>query len=151
MCVIKLYKTDKEMSDADFTTHENDEFTEEVDWENGLGCIAQPLVSHDFVLIKFATKKTVKYFIGLIHDMDRDSYNTRSLNKRSIVGYFLPNVEDSAVLDLTDIVSKNYHNFAMTSLKFTVVPHSFKWKGAHCILQRSASTLLGFTEFNLRR
>jgi len=68
MCVIKLYKTDKEMSDADFTTHENDEFTEEVDWENGLGCIAQPLVSHDFVLIKFATKKTVKYFIGLIQE-----------------------------------------------------------------------------------
>jgi len=95
------------MSDSDFTTHENEEFTEGVDWEIGLDCIAQPLVPHDFVLLKFSTKKTVKYFIGLIQDMDPASYNTRSLSKRPNCWIFcLPNTEDIAVLDLTDIVSK---------------------------------------------
>ena len=70
------------MPGSDFTTHENDEFTEAVDWENDLDCIVQPLVPHDFVLLKFLTKKTVKYFIGLIQEKDSDSYNARSLNKR---------------------------------------------------------------------
>jgi len=29
-CVTKLYKIDFDMPDSDFTTHQNDEFTEEV-------------------------------------------------------------------------------------------------------------------------
>ena len=95
------------MPDSDFTTHQNDEFTEEVGWENSLDCTAQPLVQHDLVLLKFATKKTVKYFIGLIKDMDPCSYNTRSLNKQPNCWiFYLPKFEDTAVLDLTDIVSK---------------------------------------------
>jgi hypothetical protein len=60
------------MSDSDFTQHETDEFTEEGDCEGGAGCITQPLEPNDFILLKLATKKTVKYFVGLIQNMDLD-------------------------------------------------------------------------------
>jgi hypothetical protein len=116
MCITKLYKTDSDRSDSDFSTHENGEFAEEVDWENCLYCIAQSLPPQDLVILKFWTKKTVKCFTGLIQDMDPDSYNTISLNKRPNCWIFcLPKVEDTAVLDLTDIVSKLPHPMVLGS------------------------------------
>jgi len=116
MCVTKLYKTDADISDSDFSTHENGDFTEEVDWENDLDCATQPLVPQDFVLLKFSSKKTVNYFTDLIQDMDIGSYNTISLNKRLSCWIFcLPKFEDTAMLDLTDIVSKLPHPMVLES------------------------------------
>jgi hypothetical protein len=49
-----------------FYPHETEEFTEEGDCEDGVDCIAQPLEPNGFVLLKLATKKIMKYFVGLI-------------------------------------------------------------------------------------
>jgi hypothetical protein len=68
-CVTKLYKTDSDTSDSDFTTHESDKFTGEGDCEDGVDFITQPLKPNDFVLLKLATKEKVEYFIGLIQEM----------------------------------------------------------------------------------
>jgi len=69
-----------------------------------------------FLLLKFSKKKTVKYFTGLIQDMDPDSYNTISLNKRLNCRIFcLPKVEDTAVLDLIVIISKLPHPIVLGS------------------------------------
>lgn len=56
------------MPDSDFTTDETDELTAEDNCEKCLNCIFQLLESEDFVIIKFATKKTVKYVFELIQE-----------------------------------------------------------------------------------
>ena len=65
-CVTELYSTNSDMSDSDFTFHVTDEFTKESNCEGGAGSIVQPVKPNEFVLIKLATKKRVKYFDGLI-------------------------------------------------------------------------------------
>ena len=65
-CVTKLYKTDSYTSISDFTTHEYDEYTGEDDCEDDVDCLTQPLEPNVVVLLKLATKKTVKYSVGLI-------------------------------------------------------------------------------------
>ena len=52
--------------DSDFTTRQTDKFTEEGDCKNEMDSINQPNMPNDFVLVKCATKKTVKYSVGLI-------------------------------------------------------------------------------------
>ena len=72
-----------------------------------MDCLTQPLEPNDFVLLKLETKKTVKYFVGLIQEMKPDGCNTSFLNKRSMCWIFcLPKFEDTAVMDLIDIVLK---------------------------------------------
>ena len=39
----KLSETETDVSESDITTHETDEFTEEVDCKDDMGCITQPL------------------------------------------------------------------------------------------------------------
>jgi hypothetical protein len=93
------------MSDSDFATQANDEFTQEDFCE---GCV--PLEPNEFAVLKLATKKTVKYFVGLIEEMERDVYNTRFLNKRPTCWKFcLSNNKDAVVKDLTNIVLKLPH------------------------------------------
>jgi hypothetical protein len=70
------------MSISDFTTHETDEYSEDDDCEDDVDCLTRPLEPNDFVLLKLATKKTVKYFVGLIQEMEPSGYNTIFLNKR---------------------------------------------------------------------
>jgi hypothetical protein len=72
--VKRLYKTDSDMPDSDFTTDETDEFTAEDNCEKCLDCISQLLESEDFVIIKLATKKTVKYVVELIQEIWPDGY-----------------------------------------------------------------------------
>ena len=115
-CVTKLYKTDSHMSDSDFTTHETDEFAVDDVCEDSVGCITHPLESNDFVGLKLATKKTVKYFVGLIEEMEPSVYNTRFLNKRPTCWIFcLPNNEHTAVIDLTNTVLKLPHSLVSVS------------------------------------
>lgn len=54
------------MSDWDIISHETNEFAEEDEYENDMDCITQQPESNNFVLLKLAEKKTVKYFVGLI-------------------------------------------------------------------------------------
>jgi len=54
------------MSDADFTTLETNEFTEEDGCENSVDSLTQPLQPNDLVLLKLVTNKTLKYFVALI-------------------------------------------------------------------------------------
>ena len=66
-------------------------------------CITQPLEPNDFVLLKLATEKTVKHFVGLIQEMEPDVRNSIMLNKKPhMLDIFLPTIEDTAVIDLTD-------------------------------------------------
>jgi hypothetical protein len=60
---------DPDMSISDFTTHECDKYTGEDDCEDDVDCLTEPLETNDFVLLKLTTKKTVKYFVGLIQEM----------------------------------------------------------------------------------
>ena len=95
------------MSNSDYATHETDEYTGEDDFEDDVDCIPQPLEPNDFLLLKLATKKTVKYFVGLIREMEPDGYNTKLLNKRPTCWIFcLPEIEDTIVMDVADIVLK---------------------------------------------
>jgi hypothetical protein len=104
------------MSDSDFTTHATDEFTEEVVCEECVACITQPLEPNDFVVLKLATKKTVKYFAGLIEEMEPDVYNSRFLNKRPTCWIFcLSKTEDAPIIDLTSIVLKLPHSWVSVS------------------------------------
>ena len=64
--VTKLYETDSDIPDSDFTTHETNKFAEEDDCEDDMDCLTQPLELNYFVLVKLAMKNTVKYFVGLI-------------------------------------------------------------------------------------
>jgi hypothetical protein len=52
-----------------------------------VGCITQTLEPNSFVLVKFTTKKTVKYFVGPIEEMLADGYNIKFLKK--CVGHFV--------------------------------------------------------------
>jgi hypothetical protein len=73
--VTKLFKTDSDISDSEFTTHETNKFAEEGDCEDGMDCLTQPLEPNYFVLVKLATKNAVKYFVGLIQEVVPDGYS----------------------------------------------------------------------------
>jgi hypothetical protein len=104
--VFKTVVTDSDMSDSGFFTEETDEFTE----ENNMECITQPLEPNNFVLRKLATKKTVKYVVGLIQEIGSDGFNTRFLRKRLTCWAFcLPEIEHTALEDPTDVVWKLPH------------------------------------------
>jgi len=62
-CLTKLYKTDSDTSDSEFTIHEYDKFTGEGDCKSGVDLTTQPL-EPNFVLLKSATKQEVEYFGG---------------------------------------------------------------------------------------
>jgi hypothetical protein len=70
------------MTDSDRTTHPTDEFTEEGDCKDSVACITQPLEPNDFVLLKLTTMKRVKYFFGLIQELEPNFCNISYLNKR---------------------------------------------------------------------
>ena len=70
-----------DISDSDLTPHENNEFTEEVNCEGGVDCIVRPLEPNDFVLLKLATKKTAKYFVGLIQGIGSDGCKIKFMRK----------------------------------------------------------------------
>jgi len=109
-CVTKLYITNSDLSISDFTIHECDECTGKDDCEDDVDCLTQPLEPNDFVLLKLATKKTVKYFVGLIQEMKSDGYNATFVNKRPTCWIFrLPKIEDTAGMDLIDIILKLPH------------------------------------------
>ena len=95
--ITKLYTADSYMSDSDLTTHETDEFTEEEeDCEDGVDCITQPLEPNSSVLLKLATKKRVKYFVGVNHKMEPDGYTIRFLYKQFTCWTFcFPEIEDT--------------------------------------------------------
>jgi len=46
------------------------------DCEDDVNSITQALEPNNFVLLKSAKKKTVKYFVGLIQEMGPDGCNT---------------------------------------------------------------------------
>ena len=72
-----------------------------------MDCLTQPLEPNDFVLLKLETKKTVKYFVGLIQEMKPGGCSTSLLIERPKYWIFcLPKFEDAAVMDLIDIVLK---------------------------------------------
>jgi hypothetical protein len=104
--VFKTAVTDSDIFDSGFSTEETDEFTEEGDME----CITQPLEPNDFVLRKLSIKKTVKYVVGTIQEIGPDGFNARFLRKQLTCWAFcLPEIEDTAVEDPTDVVWKLPH------------------------------------------
>jgi hypothetical protein len=75
---------------SDFTTHKCDEYTGEDDCEDDVDCLTQSLEPNDFVLLKLAAKKTAKYIVGLIQEMEPDVCNTSFLNTRPTCWIFPP-------------------------------------------------------------
>jgi hypothetical protein len=57
------------MSDSEITSHKTEEFTEEDDCEDDVDCFIQSIKPNDFLLLNSATKKTVKYSVGLIQEL----------------------------------------------------------------------------------
>lgn len=86
-CVTKLYETDSDTSDSDFTTHETNKFAEEDDFEDDMDCRTQPLEPNYFVLVKLAMKNTLKYFVGLIQEVVPDDYSIHIQKKHA--GHFV--------------------------------------------------------------
>jgi hypothetical protein len=70
------------MSDSYITSHKTEEFTEEEDCENDADCFTQSIKPNDFLLLNPATKKTMKYSVGLIQELGPDNYSIRFLKKR---------------------------------------------------------------------
>jgi hypothetical protein len=104
------------MPDSDYTTHATDEFREEDSCEDCVACITEPLEPNDYAVLKLTTKKTVKYFVGLIEEMERNVNNTRFLDKRPTCWIFcLSKIEDIAVIDLTSTVLKLLHSWGSVS------------------------------------
>ena len=104
--MFKAAVTDSDMSDSGVSTEETDEFTEGNDME----CITQSLEPNNFVLPKLATKKTVKCVVGMIQEIGPDGFNTKFLRKRLTCWAFcLPEIEETAVEDSTDVVWKLPH------------------------------------------
>jgi hypothetical protein len=67
------YQTDSEISDSNFTIHdESDDFAEQTGSEPEVGSLTQSLETHGFVLVRFATKK--KYFVEQIKEMGPREY-----------------------------------------------------------------------------
>jgi hypothetical protein len=54
--------------------HTNRQITEEDDCKDALDCLNQSNEPNDLVPVKFATNKTVKYFVGLIQELGPDNY-----------------------------------------------------------------------------
>jgi len=59
------------MCDSGFTTHKTDEFTEEDDCEDDVDCFCQSLEPNNYVLLKLASKKAVKYCAWLLQEKDQ--------------------------------------------------------------------------------
>jgi hypothetical protein len=60
-----------------------------------------PIEPNDFVLVKFATKKTVKYFVVLIQEFGPDNYKIKFFT--SWILFYL-DVEDTAIIEPSDIL-----------------------------------------------
>jgi len=86
-CVTKLYETDSDISDSDFTIHKTNKFAEEDECDDGMDCLTQPFERNYFVLVKLATKNTVKYFVGLIQEVVPNGYSIHFQKKH--VGHFV--------------------------------------------------------------
>jgi hypothetical protein len=52
----------------------NRQTAEKYDCKDAMDCLNQPTEPNDFLLVKFATNKTVKYFVGLIQELGPDNY-----------------------------------------------------------------------------
>jgi hypothetical protein len=86
-CITKLYETDSDISDSDFTIHKTNKFAEEGDCDDGMDCLAQPFERNYFVLLKLATKNTVKYSVGLIQEVVPNGYSIHF--QKEHVGHFV--------------------------------------------------------------
>lgn len=65
------------------------------------------MVEGDFILVRFASKKLVKYFVGQISSKISDSeYSVNFLKKAPGQRCIFPDVEDTSPISLEDIVMK---------------------------------------------
>jgi hypothetical protein len=64
-----------------------------------MGCLNQPNEPNNFVLVKFATKKTAKYFVELIPELGPDHCKIK-IFACWILRY--PDAEDTTLIDPSD-------------------------------------------------
>lgn len=60
---------------------------------------------HDFVIVKFSTKKTIVHYAGLITDKYEDEYKIKYLRKKGNKFYF-PTIEDTSMVASKDLIKK---------------------------------------------
>jgi hypothetical protein len=102
------YEMDSKSSNSNFTIHdESDDFAEETGSEPEVGSLTQSLEPNDFVLVKFATKKTIKYFVGQMKEMGPHEYLINFFRTRPTSWKFCSlEIEDTASIDSTDVILK---------------------------------------------
>ena len=83
-----------------------DKFTEEDDCKNEVDCLNQPVEPNNFVRVKFATKRTVKYFVGLTQELGPDNYKIKFFTSW-ILCY--SDAEDTATIDPSNILLNSPH------------------------------------------
>jgi hypothetical protein len=66
-----------------------------------MDCLNQPIEPNNFVLVKFATKRTVKYFVRLIQELGPDNYKIKFFTSW-ILRY--SDAEDTALKDPSNIL-----------------------------------------------
>ena len=70
-----------------------------------MDCITYPIDPNDFVLVKFATKETAKYFVGMIQESGSGNYKIKIF---TCWIHCCPIAEDTAVKYPSDFLL-NYH------------------------------------------
>jgi hypothetical protein len=84
------YETDSESSDSNFIIHdESDDFAEETGSEPEVGTLTQSLEPNEFVLVRFATRKTIKYFVWQMREMGPHEYLINFLRSDPQFGNFV--------------------------------------------------------------
>lgn len=71
----------------------------------------------DYLLVKFPTKKDIKYYVGIVTGLDGDEYEVKFLRRKESYGFHFPDLDDIATVLRIDVVSKlpQPSNFKATS------------------------------------
>lgn len=92
-----------ETVDYEDTRDETEELEGEDKYEEQQTNEHKSVNASDFVVVKFATKKTVKHFIGLVLEENPDGYQIKFLRKKRGTLFVFPDVDDISDVVETDI------------------------------------------------
>lgn len=99
---IEMKKPRYHLSDSDFLSEseDNDDLQLLLDDED--------INKDDYLLVRFPTKRNVKYYVGLVveSNVHADEFEVKFLRKKKTYGFCFPDVEDIATVLRSDVVSK---------------------------------------------
>lgn len=132
---------DTSSSDEDdkFSLHDESEYEViESDEQEDITLLLDDLKPNDFVLVQFATKKTIVHYIGLIELQleDKTEFSIRFLRKKeNCYKFFFPDISDVSVVNFEDIVRKlpqpditGGTSRAVTTMSFNINFEKYKFR-----------------------